>query len=69
MAEVSEENQGKVEALVSDINKMADERAAAARAESQATIDALTQQVETARKEGEVSFYEAVKRGLGFGDF
>ena len=69
MAEVSEESQGKVEALVSDINKMVGEREEAVRAQSQATIDDLTAQIETARKEGEISFYEAVKRGLGFGDF
>ena len=70
---VSSDNQGKVDGLVADINKMTDEKVKAARAESAAKITDLEQQLETAkedgRKEGEISFYEAVKSRLSFGDF
>lgn len=70
---VSSENQGKVDGLVADINKMVDEKVDAAKAESAAQILDLQRQVETAkedgRKEGEVSFDEAVKKALGLGDF
>lgn len=73
LAEVSEENKVKVDALVNDINRMTDERVAVAIADSKAEIESLKAErdaaLEQGRKDGEVSFYEAVKRALGFGDF
>lgn len=73
MPPVSPENQGKVEGLVADINKLVDEKVAAAKTDSDAKILDLERQLETAksdaRKEGEASFYEAVKTALKLGDF
>lgn len=70
---VSPDNQGKVDGLVADINKMVEEKVTAAKAEYDAKILDLERQRDAAkeegRKEGEVSFYEAVKTGLGLGDF
>ena len=70
---VSSDNQGKVDGLVADINKMTDEKVKAVRAESEAKILDLERQRDAAkeegRKEGEASFHEAVKKALGFGDF
>lgn len=70
---MSPENQGKVEGLVADINKMVDEKVKTAKADSDVKIADLEQKLaaskDDARKEGEVSFYEAVKSALGFGDF
>jgi hypothetical protein len=73
MPPVSPDNQGKVDGLVADINKMVEEKVTAAKIDSDAKILDLERQLDTAkenaRKEGEVSFYEAVKKALGFGDF
>ena len=73
MPPVSSDNQGKVDGLVADINKMVEEKVTAAKAEYDAKILDLERQRDAAkeegRKEGEVSFYEAVKKALGFGDF
>lgn len=68
MAEVSEENKGQVEAVIGDLHRIVDERAAVKVAEKQAEIDqlrqvnaAVEQRIVQAKIEGESAVVAAIK--------
>lgn len=71
-AEVSEQNKGNVEAVIGDLNRIVDERAAAKVAEKQAEIDqlrqvntAVEQRIVEAKIEGESAVVAAIKSAFG----